>query len=53
MDHKEKLKNIYQLSFNISDINNIPEQYQQNLDIIANNVCNRHLHNTIKSQKML
>ena len=41
MDHKEKLKNIYQLFFNISDINNIPEQYQQNLDIIANNVCNQ------------
>jgi serine/threonine protein kinase len=38
MDHKEKLKSIYELSFTISDINNIPEQYQQNLGIIADNV---------------
>jgi hypothetical protein len=38
MDHKDKLKSIYELSFTISDINNIPEQYQQNLGIIADNV---------------
>lgn len=41
MDHKDKLKNIYELSFTISDINNIPEQYQQSLVIIANSVYNQ------------
>lgn len=41
MNHQEKLRNIYNLSFSINDINDIPQQYQDYITTIADNVNNQ------------
>jgi DNA (cytosine-5)-methyltransferase 1 len=38
MNHKEKLKSIYNLSFLIDDIKNITQEYKEYIGIIGNNV---------------
>ncbi len=41
MNHREKLRNLYNLSSSINDINDIPQEYQNYITIIADNVYNQ------------
>ena len=40
MNHQEKLRNLYNLSSSIDDISDIPQQYQDHITTIADNVYN-------------
>ena len=41
MNHQDKLRNLYSFSSSIDDISDIPQQYQDHITTIADNVYNQ------------